>query len=325
MIALSCKPMRWIYHIFAEDSLPDIGSAYAPASLQTEGFVHGSFAPTVDESARLYFKGPKPLWLLKIDPRRVRRILRIEETPRGPMPHLYGAIVRDAIVEVLPFTPELALEDAIKEHRACLVTFAQMTLLDLVSVYDPLRRLAPQGLVCNLVSADRAYSRDGIVVDVPIRPPLCTYDVLVIAGGLGTRALVHDPHVIAWLQTFPITRLVASVCTGALLLGAAGRLQSRCATTHRSELARLASYGASADMHARVVDEGDVVTASGVTTGLELGLALVAILSGTAARDAIAMQMEVHPGIPQTPLYEAPAPHGDGRSLGLLLGRKEPH
>jgi uncharacterized protein (DUF952 family) len=113
MIALSSKPMRWLYHIFAEDSLPDIGSAYAPASLQTEGFVHGSFAPTVHESARLYFKGPKPLWLLKIDPRRVSRILRIEETPRGPMPHLFGAIARDAIVQVLLLTPELVLEDEV--------------------------------------------------------------------------------------------------------------------------------------------------------------------------------------------------------------------
>jgi putative intracellular protease/amidase/uncharacterized protein (DUF952 family) len=296
--------MRWIYHIFAQDSLPDIGGAYAPASLQTEGFVHGSFAQTLQESARLYFTSSKPLWILKIDPRRVRRILRLEETPRGPMPHLFGAIARDAIVQVAALTPDLVLEDEIKEHRVALVTFAEMTLLDLVSVYDPLRRLASQGLICDLVSADRAYRLDGIVVDVPVRPSLQAYDVLVVAGGLGSRALAQDTHVLAWLKTFPTSRMVASVCTGALLLGAAGRLQSRRATTHSSEFGRLAAYGASAEMHARVVDEGDVITAAGVTTGLELGLALASVLAGPEARDAIATQMEVHPGIPKTPSYE---------------------
>ncbi|MFO0572059.1 MAG: DJ-1/PfpI family protein [Polyangiaceae bacterium] len=93
------------------------------------------------------------------------------------------------------------------------------------------------------------------------RPPLHEFDVLIVPG-LGTWALCRDPGLIAYLASYPENRLVASVCTGALLLGAAGRLRGKPATTHASALDQLGEWGATARTE-RVVDAGQVVTAGG--------------------------------------------------------------
>lgn len=249
--------------------------------------MHCSFAADVPESARLYFGNEDTLQVLQIDPRRVRKTLRIEATPRGPMPHIYGEVPVDAVRGV--FSVGDGLEDVIAEHRVAMIAFSGMTLLDFVLPYDALRRV-PQVRIETLL-ADAAYASHGIEVHGPIRPSLSDYDVLVVPGGLGTRTLQADLAVVDWLRSFPCTRMVASVCTGALLLGAAGRLAARIATTHRSELDALAAFGASVDRTARVVDDGDVITAGGVTCGLELGLALVDILSGQGASVADAMHV----------------------------------
>jgi uncharacterized protein (DUF952 family) len=89
------------------------GAAYTHDSLRTEGFIHASFAQGVHESARLYFAPNASLWVLKIDPRHLQKILRVEETPRGPMPHLFGPILADAIVAVTRLEAGLQLEDVI--------------------------------------------------------------------------------------------------------------------------------------------------------------------------------------------------------------------
>jgi len=115
---------------------------------------------------------------------------------------------------------------------------------------------------------------------------------MVVAGGPGTRVLENDQEAIAWLSTFPLNRITASVCTGALLLGAAGRLRGKHATTHRTMIKELARFGA-ISVPQRVVDEGQLVTAGGVTSGIELGLHLVRRLAGEEAHAKIAAQMEV--------------------------------
>jgi uncharacterized protein (DUF952 family) len=102
--------MRWLYHIV--ERAPELEpGGYEHPSLRTEGFIHCSFAPSAHESARLYFAPKAQLWLLKIDPRQVD--LRVEQTQRGPMPHVFGVIPAAAIVAVVQLTPELALEDAL--------------------------------------------------------------------------------------------------------------------------------------------------------------------------------------------------------------------
>jgi putative intracellular protease/amidase len=290
--------MRWLYHIRlgSGSALPE---RYAPASLADEGFLHASFQGDVVESARLHFPAGAALSVLRIDPRRLDVPVVLAATPRGPMPHVHGAVPRDAIVEELPLAAIAGAPDRVEGTRFAFVAFEGMTLLDLVGIHDPLSRLASMGFdatsTCSIVSAtgSRVWAQGGAVITVEaVRPPLDAFDVLVVPGGYGTRALEGDAAVIAWLRSFPENRLVASVCTGALLLGAAGRLRGKRATTHRSALGRLADFEAIAT-EARVVDEGQVVTGGGVTCALDVGMHLVRRLAGDEVAQAIARQMEL--------------------------------
>lgn len=91
--------VRWLYHVMRADTPVD--DPYSPASLAQEGFVHCSYRDAAAESARLYFPAGVALRVLQIDPARVGCEVRVADTPRGPMPHVHGAIPRAAIVRVL--------------------------------------------------------------------------------------------------------------------------------------------------------------------------------------------------------------------------------
>lgn len=106
-------------------------------------------------------------------------------------------------------------------------------------------------------------------------PPL---DLLVHPGGSGTRALVKDEPHLSWLRELHQRGTVlASVCTGSLVLAAAGLLADRAATTHRDYLDKLAKVDGSIDVHAdvRYVDDGDIVTSAGVSAYIDMALHLV--------------------------------------------------
>lgn len=318
--------MRWLYHIVAHD-LDLAAESYAPASLAADGFLHASFHDAVRESARLHFPAGAALYVLQIDPRRLDARVELAATPRGPMPHIHGPIPRDAITTVRALD-EFGASDALTTSVASLegfgasglrtstslapdrvtgthigfVAFEGMTLLDLVGALDPLSRIASMGFDktsrTTLIGAtgSRVWSSEGAALTVDlVCPPLAAFDVVVVPGGFGTRTLQRDMDVIEWLAAFPHNRLLASVCSGALLLGAAGRLKGRRATTHRSSMAELPPYGAT-PVEARVVDEGQIVTAAGVTCALDLGLHLVRRLEGDEIADKIAAQMELPPG-----------------------------
>jgi uncharacterized protein (DUF952 family) len=96
--------MRWFYHLVrAEEIGWGSDGRYRPASLAKEGFIHASFRDEVKNSARLYFPpdiGPN-LKVLAIDPRRVDASVDVAATPRGPMPHIEGAIPVDAVTKIL--------------------------------------------------------------------------------------------------------------------------------------------------------------------------------------------------------------------------------
>lgn len=93
--------MRWLYHVLDAGRVPEaLAGAYAPPSLAAEGFVHCSFHPDVADTARAYFAGVD-VRVLRIDPRRVDAEIEIADTPRGPMPHVFGAIPSAAIAAVL--------------------------------------------------------------------------------------------------------------------------------------------------------------------------------------------------------------------------------
>ena len=176
------------------------------------------------------------------------------------------------------------------------VLFDGITWLDFIGVYDPLSRLRSQQHLPELswdLCATAETVRDSFGLSIPIdrvRPDLGDYDLVIVPGGLGTRALRHDADFVNWLRTAGPVPLKASVCTGALLLGAAGFLRGIRATTHFGEYANLAEYAGEVTEQT-VVDAGRVVTAGAVASSLDLGLHLCRRLAGPAASEQIARSM----------------------------------
>ncbi len=177
------------------------------------------------------------------------------------------------------------------------VAFPRLTMLDLIGVYDPLRRVKTMGIDPGLRheiigTADELRDDSGLRFHPDrVLGALTDVDLLIVPGGYGTRPLQDDADFLAWLRSYGDDRPIASVCTGALLLGKAGFLAGKRATTHHSAFADLAPLCGEV-VHERVVDEGRVVTAGGVLSALELGLHLVARFWGEPARSRIATQME---------------------------------
>lgn len=181
-------------------------------------------------------------------------------------------------------------------HTAFLI-YDRMTALDFVSVFDALTRLKTMNLlpgydwdVCSYTDTVTTDKGLRLTPDV-VAPSLAVYDLLIVPGGYGAKDLSEDKRFIDWLRMGSVCGLTASVCTGALLLGAAGFLTGKKATTHRSAFDDLKPYCAEV-VDERVVDEGDVVTARGVTAGIDLGLHLAERLAGPEARARIATQMD---------------------------------
>ena len=125
-------------------------------------------------------------------------------------------------------------------------------------------------------------------------PPL---DVLHVPGGRGQEALMADEVVLGWLRRQASGARVLSVCTGALLLGAAGLLMGRRATTHWASFHLLPLFGATM-VDARVVVDGDWVFAAGVTAGIDGALRLAAELRGERAAQRIQLDMAYAPEPP---------------------------
>ena len=123
-------------------------------------------------------------------------------------------------------------------------------------------------------------------------------DVLVVPGGFGTADLLDDAEVLDWIATQARTaRYVTSVCTGALLLGAAGLLQGYQAATHWAYMDLLPLFGAR-PVRRRVVVDRDRITAGGVTAGIDFGLRIAAELAGEDVSRAIQLGLEYDPEPP---------------------------
>ncbi len=181
--------------------------------------------------------------------------------------------------------------------KAAFVVFDHMTSLDFIGFYDPVTRLKSMKIIedfeWHICSTTRQVVDDrGLRMEADsIAQPLDAYDMVFVPGGFGTRSLQHDRGFIDWLKTAEAAKLKISVCTGALLLGAAGFLRGRRATTHPSAFKELEPYCRSV-VDDRVVDEGAVITARGVSSALDAGLHVVQRLAGADARARVAAQMD---------------------------------
>ena len=152
-------------------------------------------------------------------------------------------------------------------------------------------------------------------------------DVLHVPGGPGQEALMEDEAVLGWIRHQAAgARSVFSVCTGALLCGAAGRLRGRRATTHWASFHLLPFFGA-VPVNERVVMDGDWVFAAGVTAGIDGALRLTAELRGDAAAQAIQLEMAYAPEPPfnsGTPETAPPAILSGAReAMRDLITRRE--
>jgi cyclohexyl-isocyanide hydratase len=181
--------------------------------------------------------------------------------------------------------------------KAAFVVFDRMTSLDFIGFYDPVTRLKSMKIMddfkwCVCSTTQSVVDDRGLRIEADtIGQPLDSFDMLFLPGGFGTRTLQNDHAFVEWLKTASAAQLKVSVCTGALLLGAAGFLRGRRATTHPSAYTELQAY-CGAVIRDRVVDEGDIVTAGGVSSAIDLGLHIVQKLAGAEARSQIAAQMD---------------------------------
>jgi cyclohexyl-isocyanide hydratase len=181
--------------------------------------------------------------------------------------------------------------------KAAFIMFDNMTALDFIGFYDPLSRLRTMKVIpefewriCACSSEIRDDRGLGFKVDC-VGDSLAGYDLVFIPGGFGTRELQRDQAFVAWLASAADVPMKISVCTGALLLGAAGFLRGLKATTHPSAYDELVPYCATV-LPERIVDQGAVITGRGVSSSIDLGLHVVERLAGKGARERIAKQMD---------------------------------
>ena len=179
--------------------------------------------------------------------------------------------------------------------------------LDVVGPYEVLAAWAAHSALRPQVVT---FSVDGAGVrcakGLSLVPDLAASDVgplhvLVYPGGRGTRPLAADPAHLAWLRGMRATTpLLASVCTGALVLAAAGLLSGRPATTHWSAFDELVALDPTvlADTEARFVDDGDVVTSAGVSAGIDMALHLVARLESPDVARTVRRAIQYDPAPP---------------------------
>jgi putative intracellular protease/amidase len=178
--------------------------------------------------------------------------------------------------------------------------FDNITALDAIGPYEVLSRL-PDATVHFIASEPGpkrtensmlALHADRALTDVP-KP-----DVIVFPGGWGTRALTTDEPTLQWLRAAHETsQWTTSVCTGSLVLGAAGILEGLEATTHWLVLDALAKYGAT-PVSRRVVEQGKVITAAGVSSGIDMALTLAAHIAGDELAQGIQLGIEYDPEPP---------------------------
>jgi putative intracellular protease/amidase len=186
--------------------------------------------------------------------------------------------------------------------QVAIALFPQVTALDAVGPYEVLQRVP--ALDVTFVGQRRGEVRTengmlGLTVDATF-DELARPDVVVFPGGHGSRRLVHDEGVLEWVRRAHAgTRFTTSVCTGSLVLAAAGLLTGLTATTHWACYAELEALGA-VPTAARVVEhtERRLLTAAGVSSGIDMALRLVELLVDRTAAEAAQLMIEYDPEPP---------------------------
>jgi putative intracellular protease/amidase len=184
--------------------------------------------------------------------------------------------------------------------QVAVLLYDRFTALDAVGPYDVLGRIP--GAQLTFVAAEpgpvRTEQRSlALVADAPMRE-YPHPDIVVVPGGFGTRDLLEDEEILGWLrEAHEHTKWTTSVCTGSLLLAAAGILDGLEATTHWLARDELAALGA-VPVPDRVVRQGKIVTAAGVSSGIDMALHLASLEAGDTVAQAIQLGIEYDPAPP---------------------------
>nr|WP_315201608.1 DJ-1/PfpI family protein [uncultured Flavobacterium sp.] len=184
--------------------------------------------------------------------------------------------------------------------RIAYILFDNITLLDFIGIYDPISRLKSMGYFPDLTWDICTYSDKNItdnfgleIVPAKTKNSLANYDAIIIPGGFGTRELQFDTEFIEWIKTASSVPYKISICTGSLLLGAAGYLTNKKATTNFQEYEALRPYCKKV-INERIVEDGSVITAGAVSASIDLGLYLCEKWAGQNAKEAIRKKMDYH-------------------------------
>ncbi|MEV0689080.1 DJ-1/PfpI family protein [Streptomyces sp. NPDC050388] len=190
--------------------------------------------------------------------------------------------------------------------QIAIVLFDRFTALDAVGPYEMLCRIpgAETVFVAQRPGPVRNDRDDLALVADHGLDDLPAPDIVVVSGGPGQTAQMENETLLDWLRTAGATSTwTTSVCTGSLLLAAAGLLEGRRATTHWLALDSLAAFGAEPTGE-RVVTDGKFVTAAGVSSGIDMALTLVGRVAGDAHAQAVQLGTEYDP----QPPYDAGSP-----------------
>ena len=184
--------------------------------------------------------------------------------------------------------------------KTAILIYEGFTALDAIGPYEVLRSVP--GWEVEFVARTRGEVRtDSGAVGLCADRSMAEVDragILLVPGGKGNRVLLGDAELLAWLRAVDrTTQWTTSVCTGSLLLGAAGLLERRRATGHWLQLEPLREYGAD-PVGGRYVEDGKVITAAGVSAGIDMALHLVGREAGPEVAQAVQLGIEYDPQPP---------------------------
>ncbi len=184
--------------------------------------------------------------------------------------------------------------------KIAILIYDGFTALDAIGPYEVLRSVP--GWEVEFVGKTRGEVRTdsgavGLCADRGMAE-VTSAGILLVPGGSGNRELLEDRELLAWLREVDrTTTWTTSVCTGSLLLGAAGLLERRRATGHWLFLEQLREYGAD-PVGGRYVEDGKVITAAGVSAGIDMALYLVGREAGPEVAQAVQLGIEYDPDPP---------------------------
>jgi transcriptional regulator GlxA family with amidase domain len=183
--------------------------------------------------------------------------------------------------------------------KVAVLIFDKLAVQDMVGPYEVMRNVPDWEveLVAKRRGEVRAEGGLGLLADATLEETEAA-DVVLVPGGAGNRPLLEDDEVLEWLRAIDATsRWTTSVCTGSLVLGAAGLLEGKRATGNWLYLEPLREYGAD-PVGGRYVEDGKIVTAAGVTAGIDMALHLVATDVAPEVAQAIQLGLEYDPDPP---------------------------